>query len=126
MSSQHSSLTADLIDSAKRFGQTFPREIFTGEYDPIPDIRSLLLAAADLFTSGEDPEPEEHEPTPQRTDYRVVNIQPGDVLVVHTDKRASEAATARIKAQLDAVAPGVAVLVIDEDLKLTHILRPQP
>lgn len=51
----------------------------------------------------------------------VVSIQAGDVLVVHSAKRTTGD---RIKSQLDAIAPGANVLVIDDGTELTHILRP--
>lgn len=51
----------------------------------------------------------------------VVSIHPGDVLVVHSNKLATGE---RIKTQLDSIAPGAHVLVVDDGAALTHILRP--
>ena len=54
----------------------------------------------------------------------VVDIQSGDVLVVHTAKRSPDAVADRIKSQLATVSPGAKVLVIDDGCELTHVLRP--
>jgi hypothetical protein len=51
----------------------------------------------------------------------MVDIQSGDVLVVHSDRRGGKE---RLEAQLADITPGAKVLFVDDGNLLTHILRP--